>query len=61
MSQGTNYFNCTNNNENKSLISCDILIGHSYDENVPAVFLVSAIIGLILNIVLFIDFYRKKK
>ncbi len=60
MSQETNYFDCTNNNENKTLISCDILIGHSYDENVPAVFLVSAIIGLILNIVLFIDFYRKK-
>ena len=60
MSEETNLFGCKNKGENSSLISCDILIGHSYTASVPAIFLACAIIGLILNIALFINFYRKK-
>ena len=39
---------------------CDILIGYSDNGYVPAVFLIMSVIGLILNLYLIIDFFRKK-
>ena len=45
---------------NASFPECDIIIGYSENEYVPAVFLVLSVIGLILNLCLIIDYFRKK-
>ena len=49
----------TNNIDN--LIKCDALIGYSYNDAVPISFLIIAIIGFILNILLIKDFIIKTK
>ena len=57
--------NLTNNTEKNyadcisSYVDCESLIGLSYNEKVPYVFLIISIIGLILNILLIKDFIIK--
>ena len=48
------------NTTNDSYPECDILIGYSENGYVPLVFLILAVIGLILNLYLIIDYFRKK-
>lgn len=45
---------------NKTFPSCDIIIGYSENYNVPAIFLVLSVIGLILNLYLIFDYFRKR-
>ena len=45
---------------NTSFPECDVIIGYSENGYVPAVFLVLSVIGLILNLYLIIDYFRKK-
>jgi len=48
------------NKTNTSFPECDVIIGYSENGYVPAVFLVLSVIGLILNLYLIIDYFRKK-
>ena len=52
------YANQTNNNDN--IVKCSTLIGYSYNEFVPILFLIISIIGFILNILLIRDYIKKK-
>ena len=59
------YFRCNNNitsifpdNEN-NYVKCNALIGYSYNDAVPISFLIIAIIGFVLNILLIKDFIVK--
>ena len=51
------YFKCT---ENSKFHDCNAFIGYSYYKCVPIIFLLFSVIGLILNLLLIIDFIRKK-
>ena len=48
------------NKTNTSFPECDVIIGYSENGYVPAVFLVLSVIGLILNLYLIIDYFKKK-
>ena len=50
----------SNNNTNDTYPDCEIIIGYSENGYVPAVFLVLSVTGLILNLYLIIDYFRKK-
>ena len=50
-------FNCSSN---YTSASCDTIIGYSYNPSVPAIFLVLSIAGLILNLILIINYYRQR-
>ena len=52
------YANQTNNNDN--IVKCSTLIGYSYNEFVPILFLIISIIGFFLNILLIRDYIKKK-
>ena len=56
------YFNCTtNDSDNFSKIrNCNTYIGYSYNSFIPIVFLLFGIAGFILNLLLIIDFCKKK-
>ena len=49
-------FECT---VNLTFDSCDTIIGYSYNSSVPAIFLVLSIAGLILNLILIINYFRQ--
>ncbi len=49
-------FECT---DNLTFDSCDSIIGYSYNSSVPAIFLVLSIAGLILNLILTINYFRQ--
>ena len=51
------YFNCKTNS---TFADCKTIIGYSYNSHVPIIFLLFSLIGLVLNILLIIDFIRKK-
>ena len=48
------------NTTNTSYPECNVIIGYSENGYVPAVFLILSVIGLILNLYLIIDYFRKK-
>ena len=50
-------FNCSSN---YTSASCDTIIVYSYNPSVPAIFLVLSIAGLILNLILIINYYRQR-
>lgn len=52
-------FNCDLDKNNKELIDCDTLIGYSGTELIYVAFLIIATIGLVLNIILLRDFFKK--
>ena len=52
-------FNCDLYKNNKELIDCDTLIGYSGTELIYVAFLIIATIGLVLNIILLRDFFKK--
>ncbi len=63
------YFKCQNYTEipdeesksfNTSYVDCNAIIGYSMNPSVPIVFLVCSAIGLILNMILIIDFIRQR-
>ena len=61
-----NYYQCYKKNstslaysQNSTFINCDALIGYSYHNAVPILYLIIAIIGLILNFLLIRDFIIK--
>ena len=57
----TSIDNTTETNETIDVYpECDILIGYSENGYVPSIFLILSAIGLILNLCLIIDFFRKK-
>ena len=60
-------YKCTNysglssyENQNITYVSCSALIGYSYNDFVPILFLIISIIGFILNIILIIDYVKKR-
>ena len=63
------YFKCQNYTEipeeelksfNTSYVDCNAIIGYSMNPSVPIVFLICSAIGLILNLILIIDFIRQR-
>ena len=54
------YFNCEDSNNSTSSRLCKTIIGYSNDGRVPIVFLIFGAAGLILNLLLIVDFCRKK-
>ena len=52
-------FNCDLDKNNKELIDCDTRIGYSGTELIYVAFLIIATIGLVLNIILLRDFFKK--
>ena len=46
--------------DNETFANCKTIIGYSFNPHVPIIFLLFSIIGLILNLLLIIDFIRKK-
>ena len=59
------YFACTNENntsgtDNETYTNCQIIIGYSQNHSIPIIFFIFAVAGLILNLLLIIDYYRKK-
>ena len=59
------YFACTNGNitnstDNETYPDCKTIIGYSLNQSVPVIFLILAVVGLILNLLLIIDYFRKK-
>ena len=52
--------NGSQNNDNFTHVDCQIFIGYTYNDISPKIFLAIAIIGLILNLILIIDFIIKK-
>ena len=63
------YFKCQNYTEipdeesksfNTSYVDCNAIIGYSMNPSVPIVFLICSAIGLILNMILIIDFIRQR-
>ena len=58
-------FNCSDDsniliNTNITSINCSTIIGYSYNHNVPAIFVLIALIGFFLNLNLIIDYCRIK-
>ena len=63
------YFKCQNYTEipddetksfNTSYVDCNAIIGYSMNPSVPIVFLICSAIGLILNMILIIDFIKQR-
>ena len=57
------FFECQNyteSNESINLVDCNAIIGYSENPSVPVVFLIFSVIGLILNVILIIDFIRQR-
>ena len=59
LSENEIFINNTNTT-NTSYPECNVIIGYSENGYVPAVFLILSVIGLILNLYLIIDYFRKK-
>ena len=59
------YFACSNetksnNTVNGSYTNCETIIGYSQNHSIPVIFLIFAVVGLFLNLLLIIDYFRKK-
>ena len=57
------FFECQNyteSNESINLVDCNAIIGYSENPSVPVVFLIFSVVGLILNVILIIDFIKQR-
>ena len=59
------YFACTDGNftsskDNATYTNCHTIIGYSQNHSVPVIFMIFSVVGLILNLLLIIDYYRKR-
>lgn len=52
--------NSTNSKDNATYTNCHTIIGYSQNHSVPVIFMIFSVVGLILNLLLIIDYYRKR-